>query len=464
MIVYFVYKRGQFMAETISELGRIWAKVLENLEMKIDDRRFFDVFLSESSIYSLDGNQMLVSVSSSLAATILSTKYLSTIQEAVKDVTNQTIKVKFENSDNLKAIAKPVTEEAKYFKYSIVKPTLTFDNFITGSCNIEAKQASILIAKNPGSRDYNPLFIYSDSGLGKTHLLSAIVNYLKESASGKKTLYCAASDFLEEYLLVANGEKEFNKLKDYIVSHDVLLIDDVQMLGGKEKTTDYLFQIFQKMYNGGKQIVITSDKHPSELKGFDERLKSRFAGGLSISIGAPDVQTCISILKSKIDAGPIELSAFDENVLEFIGQKFSKNIRNIDEALNKLVFYTTTFKPTKHIDMEVAMEALQPLLDVRVEKQRLSEQKIISVVADYYNLTPSQVTGNSRQGQIALARHISMYLIRSMLDVPFTKIGMTFGGKDHSTVMNGVAKVENESKIKKTLQEALVELKKRLKS
>src|SRR5574344_342082 len=174
------------MAETISELGRIWAKVLENLEMKIDDRRFFDVFLSESSIYSLDGNQMLVSVSSSLAATILSTKYLSTIQDAVKDVTNQTIKVKFENSDNLKAIAKPTAEEAKYFKYSIVKPTLTFDNFITGSCNIEAKQASILIAKNPGSRDYNPLFIYSDSGLGKTHLLSAIANYLKESARSEE--------------------------------------------------------------------------------------------------------------------------------------------------------------------------------------------------------------------------------------------------------------------------------------
>lgn len=457
-------KGGTIMPETISELNHIWEKVLEDLEQKIDDRRFFDVFLSESSIYSYDGTQMLVSVSSSLAANILSTKYLPVIQESIKNVTGQTVKLKFENSENLKAIAKPAVEEPKYFKYSNVNQSLTFDNFITGPCNLEAKQASILIAKNPGSRDYNPLFIYSDSGLGKTHLLSAIANYLKESASGKKALYCSATDFLEEYLVAASGEREFDKLKEYILGFDVLLIDDIQMLGGKEATDNFLFQIFQKMYNNGKQIVITSDKHPSELKGFDERLKSRFAGGLSISIGAPDVQTCISILKSKIEAGPIALSAFDSDVLEFIGQKFSKNIRNIDEALHKLVYYTTTFKPTKHIDMETAMEALQPLLDVRAEKQKLSEQRIINVVADYYNLTPSQVTGSSRQGQIALARHISMYLIRSLLDVPFTKIGITFGGKDHSTVMNGVEKVENELKTNSTLQDAVNELKKRLKS
>ena len=451
------------MGESITELNHIWDKVLDNLAQKIDDRRFFDVFLSGSKIYSLEGSTMLISVSSSLAVNILSTKFLQDITTAVKEVTGQSVNISFEVVDNLKQQPVKVVEETKYFKYTNVNESLTFDNFVAGPCNIEAKQASLLIAQNPGFRDYNPLFIYSDSGLGKTHLLSAIVNYVKEGGQGKKALYCSATDFLEEYMLAATGEKEIDKLKKYIISHDILLIDDVQMLGGKEKTTDFLFQIFQKMYTANKQIVITSDKHPSELKGFDERLKSRFSGGLSISIASPDVQTCVSILKSKINAGPLDINVFDQEVLDFIGQKFSKNIRNIDEALHKLLWYTTVFKPGKHIDMEIAMEALQPLVDVRAEKQKLSEQRIINVVADYYSLTPSQVTGNSREGKIALARHVSMYLIRSMLDIPFTRIGMIFGGKDHSTVMSGVEKVERELKTNSNLQEAITELKKRLK-
>lgn len=449
--------------ETISELTNAWDRVLKSIEIKIDDNRFFDSFLSGSKFQSLQDNKLTISVNSDLAVKILSTKYLNLIQDAVKEVTGQNYKILFINEANAVETAHEKVEESKYFKYSTVNPTLTFDNFITGSCNIEAKQASILIAKNPGNRDYNPLFIYSDSGLGKTHLLSAIYNYFKESTQSKKALYCSATDFLEEYLQAASGEKEFARLRDFVISHDVLLIDDIQMLANKDKTTDFLFQVFQKMYNNGKQIIITSDKHPSELKGFDERLKSRFAGGLSISIEPPDVNTCVSILKSKIEAGPLDINAFDEDVLSFIGEKFSKNVRNIDEALHKLVYYTTAFKPTKHIDMDIALEALQPLLNVRAEKQKMSEQKIINIVADYYHLTPASITGSSRQGQIALARHISMYLIRSVLDVPFTKIGMTFGGRDHSTVMNGVDKVDKELKINPQMQEAISELKKRLK-
>lgn len=453
------------MVDTLSDYASTWKKILDNLSSKIDDRRFFDVFLSGSSIFSIENGTILIAVTSGLAVNILSSKYTSTIQEAVKEVLNQSLKVKFEQKDNLKStVTKKESEEPAYFHLSTVNRSLTFDNFITGDCNIEAKQAAILIAHNPGARDYNPLFIYSDSGLGKTHLLSAIYNHLTNLAIPKKVLYCSGSDFLEEFLAAATGETEFVKLRNFIVSHDVLLIDDIQMLGGKEKTTDFLFQIFQKMYNNNKQIVITSDKHPNELKGFDERLKSRFAAGLSISISAPNVETCVAILRSKIDAGPIDLSAFDDDVIEFIGQRFCKNVRSIDEALHKLVYYTTQFKPTKHINMDIALEALQPLLDVREEKQKINEQRIINVVADYYELTPSQVTGNSRQGQIALSRHVAMYLIRSMLDVPYTKIGLTFGGRDHSTVMNGVEKVERELKNNTAMQKAISDLKQRLKS
>ena len=461
--VYFVNKGDEIMAETVSELNHIWSKVLENLEKKMDDARYFSAFLDDSHIHFYDGSSMVIAVNSGVAASFLSSNYTNAIQSTIKEVTGQVVKVTFNTAENLKSTPKTVVEEKKYFKYSTVNETLTFDNFINGPYNIEAKQAAMLVARNPGKRSYNPLFIYSDSGLGKTHLLSAIANYTNEVSNGLRALYLSGQDFLEEYIAVSTGEKAFNDLKDYIVSFDILIIDDVQMIASREKTTDFLFTVFQKMYSLGKQVVISSDKHPSELKGFDERLKSRVAAGLSICIATPDVQTCVAILKSKIEAGPLDINVFDQEVLEFIGQKFSKNIRYIDEALNKLVFYTTTFKPTKHIDMAIAMEALQPLVDVRAEKQKLSEQRIINVVADYYNLTASQLTGNKRDGQIVLARHVSMYLIRSLLDTPFTKIGMTFGGKDHSTVMNGVDKVEKELKTNTNLQEAINDLKKRLK-
>ena len=188
--------------ETISELNNIWNQTLQLLEDKVDDKRIFDVFLSGSTFRSLNDNKLTIAVNSNLAATILSTKYLSLIQDAVKDVTGQNYKINFVNAQDI--VDEPVqeVEEPKYFKYSTVNPTLTFDNFITGTCNIEAKQASLLISKNPGNRDYNPLFIYSDSGLGKTHLLSAIFNSAKESAPKKKRYIVQQQIFLKNICLL----------------------------------------------------------------------------------------------------------------------------------------------------------------------------------------------------------------------------------------------------------------------
>ncbi|MCQ2740434.1 MAG: chromosomal replication initiator protein DnaA, partial [bacterium] len=433
------------MNESISELQNIWQKVKSELEKNVEDSRFFDVFLSESSIHSINNGLITVSVNSNLAVTILGTKYLQVIQDAAKAVLGTPVKLKFDIPENLKATTEVVENKPVFFRNSAVNPSFTFDTFVTGPSNLEAKQAALYIASNPG-KSFNPLFIYSNPGLGKTHLMHAIANYIKEVAPGKKALYCEAHEFFLEYLKVVTGEKTNNQFRDFITSFDVLLIDDIQNLSSKEQTLVFFFEIFTDLYSHNKQIVITSDKHPSELKGFEERLKSRFVAGLTVNINQPDVATCVSILKSKIENSPLDINSFDQKVLEFIAQKFSKNIRDIDQALNKLVWYVTNFRPTKYINMDVALEALQALIDVKDSKQKLNEQKIISVVADKYNLTPSQVTGPSRQGTVALARHIAMYLIRQMLDTPYTKIGMTFGGKDHSTVMSGVEKVEKELK------------------
>ena len=451
------------MNESVTELQNIWQKIKTELEKNIEDTRVFDVFLSESSIHSIKNGVITVAVNSNLAVTILGTKYLSDIQEAAHAVLGTSVKLKFDTADNLKSTAEPVEEKPVFFRNSTVNPSFTFDTFVTGTSNLEAKQAALYIATNPG-KAFNPLFIYSNPGLGKTHLMHAIVNHIKETSPGKKALYCEAHEFFLEYLKVVTGEKSSNQFRDYLTSFDVLLIDDIQNLANKEQTLVFFFEIFVDLYSHNKQIVITSDKHPSELKGFEERLKSRFVAGLTVNINQPDTGTCVSILKSKIENSPLDINSFDTKVLEFIASKFSKNIRDIDQALNKLLWYVTNFRPTKYINMDIALESLQSLIDVKDSKQKLNEQKIISVVADKYNLTPSQITGPSRQGTVAMARHIAMYLIRQMLDTPYTKIGMTFGGKDHSTVMSGVEKVEKELKTNSNLEQAINEIKNQLKA
>ena len=406
---------------------------------------------------------MVVAVKTQLAATILSTKYLNIFQDSVKAVVGTNVKVQFDVAENLTTTNTPIEDKPVFFKNSIANPNLTFDNFVTGPSNLEAKQAAVYIASNPGA-GFNPLFIYSNPGLGKTHLLQAIVNFVREKMPGKKALYCESGDFLQEFVESASGTKSMDAFKKYVNSHDILLVDDIQMLANKDKTLVLFFDVFNKMSQSGKQIVITSDKAPSELKGFEERLKTRFASGLTVMIKQPEIPTCVAIVKTKIENSPLDINSFDPKVLDFIGEKFSKNVREIDSALNKLIWYVTSYRPTKYIDMTIAMEALQNLIDVKDAKQKLSEQKIINVVAEYYNKTPSQITGSSREGEITLARHIAMYLIRSMLDVPFTKIGFIFGGKDHSTVMSGVNKVEKSLKTNEQLQKAVSELKTRLKS
>ena len=451
------------MIETISELQNAWSRIQNELSKNIEDRHFFDVYLSESYIHSIENGVMTVVVGSNLAVTILTSKYTSMIQDAAKTVLGSPIKIKFNIKENLKTITDLSNDKQTYFKSQTINPSLTFDSFVTGPSNLEAKQAALFVASNPG-KAFNPLFIYSNSGLGKTHLLHAIVNYVHENMPGKKALYCDSSDFISEYVKFATGVNKGTAFKDFCTSFDFFLIDDIQNMASKEQTLTAFFDIFNILHSQGKQIVITSDKHPLELKSFDERLKSRFAAGLTITINQPDKQTCVAILKSKVQNSILDINSFDDRVFELIAENFSKNIRDIDSAFTKLLFYVTSFRPTKYITLDIAYEALQSLIDVKKSRTKLNEQRVISVVADYYNKTPSQLTGTSRQGDIVFARHIAMYMIRTLLDTPYTKIGMIFGGKDHSTVMNGVEKVEKELKTNPNIETVINDIKSLLKA
>jgi len=212
----------------------------------------------------------------------------------------------------------------------------------------------------------------------------------------------------------------------------------------------------------GKQIVLTSDRHPSELKGIEERLVTRFNSGLQISISTPDLETRKDILRMKISLNNLNIDDFDEEVITFFAENFTNNVRELEGALNRLLFYVVSIAPTKHVTMEVALNSVQSLINVKDAVTKLSETKIINVVADYYNLTPALLIGRNRTSQVALARHIGMYLTREILDLPFARIGKAFGGKDHSTVINAITKVEKELKEDPALIQAINEIKERL--
>jgi chromosomal replication initiator protein len=449
---------------SLSEIAQIWDRILEILKQKINDRHIFDSFFSDSYIHVIENDQIKVIVNSGLAGNLLSTKYYDTILQAVIDVTQSNFKIAFVQKSDVEKSPKVLEKKASFFPNSFVNRKFTIDNFVVGTSNREAYQAALLIASNPGKLfNYNPLFIYSQSGLGKTHLLHAIGNYIKENAPTLKVLYITTDDFVDEFIKYVSGEKDSENMKDFFKAIDVLMVDDIQFLAEKVKTEEMFFYIFNNLVNAGKQIILTSDRHPSEIRGIESRLVTRFNSGLTMNMTVPDVTTRVAILKKKIEANGLDITYFDEEVLHFFAERFSNNVRELEGALNRLLFYVINIKQTKHIDMELAIESVQPLIGSNSQHTSITENRIINTVADYYNLTTQQLTGRIRTTQIAMARHIAMYLIRKLLDMPFLKIGSLFGGKDHSTVMNAVSKVEKSLKLDNAIATAVDQLQKRLK-
>lgn len=453
------------MISSLSEITQLWDRALKKIEERLGEKQLFDSFFAGSYINEIRGDTIVVVVNSPLGAILIKEKYYDIVEDVIKELTESNFKLEFvllSDVQKQEKVAPAPVKKMSYFQDSAIDPHLTFDSFVVGDFNREASQAALMIASKPGMM-FNPLFIYSNSGLGKTHLLHAVGNYVqKVSKPGAKILYVHAGEFIDEYVKYVRGEKESESLKDYVSSFDVLLFDDVQFLAEKVRSEEMFFSIFENMSNHGKQIVVTADRQPSELNGLEDRLITRFSRGLTVKINTPDKNTCVEILKKKIIANGLDLNRFDDAVLVFFADKYSTNVRELEGALNRLIFYTINFKQISHITLDDAIEAIGSISGGKTMATELSETKIINVVADYYNLPPSQLTGKIRTGQIALARHIAMYLIRNKLDVSLTKIGTIFGGKDHTTVMSAIQKVDKELKTNEDLKTAVAELEKRL--
>lgn len=458
------------MNNSISEMTRIWQQVLKLVDERLQERQIFDSFFADTYINDIKGDTIVVIVNSLTAERLLSSKYIDLLKEAVGEVTEFSYNLEFKQLGEVtKSKNAQLGNQSKdgddpaFFKNAEIKSELTFDSFVEGDFNKEAYRAANLISQKPGEV-FNPLFIYSNSGLGKTHLLHAIGNKIKAKNPKAKILYIDANDFVDEYVKFVKGEKENETLKDFFSTVDVLLLDDVQFLENKVKTEEMFFYVYQKMINRNKQIVITSDRQPTELKGLEDRLVTRFTQGLTVKINTPDQDTCVKILEKQIENEGLKIENFDPAVLYFYADKFSNNVRELYGVFNRLIFYVSQMKQVEKITLDVAIEAAQNIAGTKHVATQLSETKIINVVADYYGFEPSQLTGKVRTGQLALARHVAMYLIRINIDVPLSKVGTIFGGRDHTTVMNGILKVENMLKTDEALKTAIEELQKRIKS
>ena len=457
------------MVMTISETTKLWERALKKIKQKLNDDPSFDYFFADSYIYDTNGNTLIIVTPNMVAKAVMQGKYHDLIIDSLAEIEDDEFEIEVITEEELnkkreenKGEDVAVKQTSNYFENARINHELKFDNFVVGEFNKEAHKAALYVARS-NDKLFNPLFIYSNSGLGKTHLMHAIGNEIKSKNPGAKILYITANDFVEEYVKFVRGEKEQQTLKNYFKDVDVLLLDDVQFLADKVKTEEMFFYVYRDMINKGKQIVLTSDRQPNELKGLEDRLVTRFSQGLTVKINEPDIDTCVEIVKEKVRDYGMDISKFDANVLYLIAEKFSTNVRDLEGAVKNLKFDYMGLNADDRVTLDVAIKAVSSKGDGKTITNQINAQKIISIVADYYNLTPSQITGKDRNSQLVLARHISMYLIRKYIDMPLKKVGEIFGGKDHTTVMSALTKVDKELKTDDQLGKAIEDLEKKIK-
>ncbi len=454
------------MTAKTEQISSIWKKVQEKLEETIKDQTVINNFILPTYLYSLDDSKAVIVTDSSLSEKILTNDYQQIIIDALTKVTETKYNLEIIDKSKLKKIKSGQEEKQgssrNFFQNSALQPEYTFENFVVGKSNKQAYQSALYITTKPGA--FNPLFIYSKSGLGKTHLLHAIGNAVKNANPAMKVLYITSDDFIDEFVKYVQGDSDKESLKDYFRTIDFLLIDDIQFLVRKPATGTMFFNIFNLLVSQKKQIVITSDRSPNELEGLEDRLVSRFSQGLSVCIDKPEKKTLIEILKLKIKSNGLDPKLFDDDALEYIADNNSSNIRVLEGALNRILFFNVSAGNTDRITLEIAKMAFAEDTSRKKAEGKITPDTVIEQVAKYYSLTTSQILSKVRTLQIALARAIAMYLCRTVLNMSFATIGNAFNGKDHTTVLAAYKKVDNLLKTDPRMKKAVNELTKILKS
>lgn len=419
-----------------SHLDEIWQKTLDLVEQaKYVDESVFNMWLKDSSLNDVQDQLATIVVPYTINRSVF-LDMLTVFEENLSTVIGFTVKCQVLLKDDVASFEKSKIPQPIVFDDKINKD-YTFDSFVEGQNNRESFAAAKAVAQMPGTF-FNPLFIFGNSGLGKTHLLHSIGNVVKETRPNDKLLYIYSEDFIQ-LIVTAIKNKTIEEVKQKISELDFLLLDDIQRLAQFNQSNEIFFTLYNNLIANKKQIVITSDIHPQELKGVETRLISRFVQGLTVAVGSPEFETALAILVKKLEGREQEKEMIDEDVLHFIATKFSSDVRRLEGALNELLFKSILYNPVR-INLEFAAEVFKEDPIVRTGEE-ITVEKIKKSVCEFYGLTKAQLESKSRTANIANARHIAVYLCRTHLEMPFAKIGIEFGNRDHSTIMSSYEKI-----------------------
>ena len=442
----------------------IWSQFLLKIKKKVSLMSYNYIF-KDLKLYSYENSKITIIIpENELLLQNITKNYSDIIEEILNDITDDTCEVKyvFEKDIKNKEIIvindekKKLNNDITNYKYSSnFNPKYTFDTFVVGNSNKLAYGTALTVAQNPGKL-YNPYFIYAKSGLGKTHLMHAIGNYIV-SHSDKKVLYITAEQFSNDYRAIINTKNKSDNNISYLEAFrekyrnvDVLMIDDIQFLEKMPKSQIEFTNTFNTLYDNEKQIIIASDTSINDYKYLEERLKTRFRWGLTESINPPEIELKKNIIRNKIMINNYDLD-INEDVIDYIANNCGNDIRNLEGAVVRIVAYKATFN-IPQVTLEIAQEALQEFVPKTVYRTN-SVSKIIDVVSKYFNLDSAMLKGKMKKKNVTDARAIAMYLSRIMTDESLQRIGLEFGGRDHSTVIYSQEKISNELKTNIKLQE-----------
>ena len=427
------------------EIQQKWEEIKITIKKEYDLSDIsFKTWIAPLKFYEVENNVVKIVIPSDQAQSVsyISSKYKSYFQVSISEMFNQEYDISFLLEKDLN---KDTEKEKEHMVYNInsvkanLNPKYNFDTFVVGSNNKFAHSAALAVAESPGEV-YNPLFLYGGAGLGKTHLMHSIGHFILEQNPEMKVLYVNSESFTNEVIesIRSGNAASMTNLREKYRTIDVLLLDDVQFIIGKESTQEEFFHTFNALHTAGKQIILSSDKPPKEMEILDERFRSRFEWGLIADIQAPDYETRMAILKKNISNYGIEI---DEEILKYIATNIKSNIRELEGALRK-VMASSKLNNTE-LSMDVAEDALKDIIYPEAPKE-VTPDLIINIVADHFGVSVADIKSSKRNSELVLPRQIFMYLCREMIDIPFTSIASILGKKDHSTIMHGVKKIKNE--------------------
>ena len=442
-----------------ADLKNLWDKTLDIIKSELSEVSF-NTWIKSCEPISISSDTIKISVPNSFTQDILDKRYKDLVINSIKAVCSKLYKIEFiimsdgydKDKNNTPEIAKSIIVNDEMS--STLNPKYTFKSFVIGNSNRFAHAASLAVAESP-AKAYNPLFIYGGVGLGKTHLMHAIGHYVLASNPNAKVVYVSSEKFTNELINAIKDDKN-EEFRNKYRNVDILLIDDIQFIAGKERTQEEFFHTFNELHDANKQIILSSDRPPKEIPTLEDRLRSRFEWGLIADIQVPDFETRMAILKKKADVENLNVA---NDVMGYIATKIKSNIRELEGALIRIIAYSSL--TNREVTVDLATEALKDIISKKQGKH-VTIDIIQDVVSSYFNLRIEDLKSQRRTRNVVYPRQIAMYLSRKLTDMSLPKIGEEFGGRDHTTVIHAYEKISDNLKMDDSLQQTVADLTKKL--